>query len=53
MQDNISSGRAQEGLVVYHEGGRLLPGSDAGQQAELLDKLNCAVQIVSGEAPAL
>lgn len=29
LQENISSGRAQEGLTVYHEGGQLMPPSDA------------------------
>jgi hypothetical protein len=49
MQENISSGRAQEGLTVYHEGGQLLPASDAGQQAELLDRLGLGVKLLSGE----
>jgi hypothetical protein len=49
LQENISSGRAQEGLTVYHEGGQLLPSSDAGQQAELLDRLGLGVKLLSGE----
>jgi hypothetical protein len=50
LQENISSGRAQEGLTVYHEGGQMLPSSDAGQQAELLDRLGLGVKLLSGEA---
>lgn len=49
LQENISSGRAQEGLTVYHEGGQLMPSSDAGQQAELLDRLGLGVKLLSGE----
>ena len=47
LQENISSGRAQEGLTVYHEGGQLMPSSDAGQQAELLDRLGLGVKLLA------
>ncbi|WIA37112.1 hypothetical protein OEZ86_014079 [Tetradesmus obliquus] len=47
VKENISSGRAQEGLTVYHEGGQLMPSSDAGQQAELLDRLGLGVKLLS------
>jgi hypothetical protein len=50
LQENISSGRAQEGLTVYHEGGQMLPSSDAGQQVELLDRLGLGVKLLSGES---
>lgn len=51
LQERISSGRSNEALTVYHEGGQLLPAGAGGpgDDAELMDRLACGVKILSGE----
>jgi hypothetical protein len=50
MQDNISSGRAGEGMLMLQQ--QHNPAAAAaisgGDQNELLDKLDCGVKILSG-----
>lgn len=51
LQENISSGRASEGMLMLQQ--QHNPGAAAavngGDQAELLDKLDCGVKILSGK----
>jgi hypothetical protein len=50
LQDNISSGRASEGMLMLQQ--QHHPAAAAavsgGDQAELLDRLDCGVKILSG-----
>lgn len=51
MQDNISSGRAGEGMLMLQQqhNPAAAAGVSAGDQNELLDKLDCGVKILSGK----